>query len=477
MILKQIFEPMLAQYSYLVGSEKTREAVIVDPMRDVDRYLLIAEGENLKIVAAAETHIHADYLSGAREMAERFGFKIYAGNSPDEEWKFNWLINGDYEYELLSNGDVITVGEVEIEALYTPGHTPEHLSYIVRDNDEAGGASTAILSGDFVFVGDVGRPDLLETAAGETGSMLPAAKSLYHSLNIFKELPRSMKLFPGHGAGSACGKTLSSIPESSVGKELASNPSILASTSEDNFVKFILDGQPEPPVYFTRMKQLNKDGPPLLGKAPNPDKVSSQEIKGLIDDGEIDILDTRSWDEFKNMHLPGSVFSPLTGSFNTIAGCYVNPENRIYLVIQERYLKEAIDDLIRVGLDKIVGYIEPGELKEYSESGGAMSKIEDVDVHELSKLISEDKVNLLDVRRASELDEIGYIEGMKNVAHTVLMKRLSEVPKNKPIAVYCMLGGRAAYASSFLKKNGFNPIHVQGGIMAWKSAGYDVSGE
>jgi len=473
MILKQIFEPRLAQYSYLVGSEKTREAILVDPMRDVDRYISIAEEENLKIIAAAETHIHADYLSGAREMAERFGFKIYAANSPDEEWKFNWLINGDYEYELLNDGDIITIGEVELKALFTPGHTPEHLSFIVSDSTENPGG---ILSGDFVFVGDVGRPDLLESAAGVTGEMLPSAKTLYRSLDIFKDLPYSMQVFPGHGAGSACGKSLSPIPVSTVGTELTTNPSILAATSEDNFVNFILDGQPEPPAYFARMKQLNKDGPPLLGEHPDPTLVSVKEIAGLIDDEEIVMLDTRSWDEFKNAHLPGSIYSPLDSSFNTTAGCYVEPVKRIFLVIQEQFLQEAVDDLIRIGLDKIVGYIEPEDLKKYSDSGGATTNIEDVNVHELNKMISEDKVNLLDVRRAAELEEIGYLEGAINVAHTVLMKRLAEVPNDKPVAVYCLSGVRAMYASSFLKKWGYEPIIVQDGFKAWISAGYDVAG-
>ena len=473
MILKQIFEPRLAQYSYLVGSEKTREAILVDPMRDVDRYISIAEEENLKIVGIAETHIHADYLSGAREMAERFGFRIYVANSPDEEWKFNWLINGDYEYKLLNDGDVISVGEVELKALFTPGHTPEHLSFIVSDNsDNTGG----ILSGDFVFVGDVGRPDLLESAAGMTGAMLSSAKTLYRSLDIFKDLPHSMQVFPGHGAGSACGKSLSPIPVSTVGTELTTNPSILAATSEDNFVNFILDDQPEPPVYFERMKQLNKEGPPLLGKLPDPTLVSVKEIAGLIDHEENLILDTRSWDEFKNAHIPGSIFSPLNSSFNTTAGCYVEPEKRIYLVIQERFLKEAVNDLIRIGLDKIVGYIEPGDLKEYGELGGATSNIKDVNVHELNKMINEGKVNLLDVRRAAELEEIGYLEGAINVAHTVLMKRLSEVPNDKPVAVFCLSGVRAMYASSFLKKRGYEPIIVQDGFKAWISAGYDVAG-
>ena len=473
MILKQIFEPKLAQYSYLVGSEKTLEVIIVDPMRDVDRYISIAKKENLKIVAAAETHIHADYLSGAREMADRFGYRIYAANSPDEEWKFNWLINGDYEYELLNDGDVITVGEVEIKTLFTPGHTPEHLSFIVSDNSVAPGG---ILSGDFVFIGDVGRPDLLETAAGVTGTMLSSAKTLYRSLDIFKDLPHSMQVFPGHGEGSACGKSLSPIPVSTVGTELTTNPSILASTSEDNFVNFILDSQPEPPVYFARMKQLNKDGPPLLGELPNPTLVSVKEIAVLIDDEEIVLLDTRSWNEFKNAHIQGSIFSPLNSSFNTTAGCFLDPDKRILLVIQERFLQEAINDLIRIGLDKIVGYIVPEDLKEYRKSGGVTSNIEDINVHELSELISRDKVSLLDVRRASELEEIGYLEGAYNVAHTVLMKRLSEVPKDKPVAVYCGSGARAKYASSFLKKCGYEPINVQGGIMAWMSAGYDVAG-
>jgi len=242
MYFKQIFDKKLAQYAYLIGCQATGEAIVIDPMRDVDQYREIAEEEGLKITAAADTHIHADYVSGLRELAEQ-GVKVYASDEGGDDWKYEWLIDSNYNYELVTEGDSFNIGNIKFDVRHTPGHTPESVSFMVTD-----GAATdepmGILTGDFVFVGDVGRPDLLETAAGQEGAMKPAAKELYKSVKNFEDLPEYLQVWPAHGSGSACGKALGAVPESTVGYELRFSPAFKAATSENEFVDFILDGQP-----------------------------------------------------------------------------------------------------------------------------------------------------------------------------------------------------------------------------------------
>ena len=254
MYFNQVFEPRLAQNSYIIGCQETGEAIVIDPMRDIERYLEIALKDSLKIVAVSETHIHADYLSGLREFAERFGTLILVSNEGTEEWKYDWVVNSKYNFKLLKSNDTFQIGNIKFEVIHTPGHTPEHISYIVSDLIGGNGKSMGILSGDFVFAGDVGRPDLLESAAGQIGTMKPFAKDLYSSLQSFKTLPDYLQLWPGHRAGSVCGKSMSSVPVSTVGYELQSNFAIKETANENKFVDYILYGQPEPPMYFSRMK-------------------------------------------------------------------------------------------------------------------------------------------------------------------------------------------------------------------------------
>lgn len=471
MHFQQIFEPKLAQNSYLIGCQQTREAILVDPMRDIDRYVKIAREASLRIVAVTETHIHADYLSGAREFAERLGVKVYASNGGDADWRFKWVEAGRYAHEMLNHGDLFRIGNIEFQALLTPGHTPEHISFLVIDRGGAAENPMGILSGDFVFVGDVGRPDLLESAAGQTGAMVPAAKTLYASLQQFKELPHYLQVWPGHGAGSACGKALGSIPISTVGYELQYNPSLLATESEKMFVDYILDGQPEPPMYFARMKRDNRDGPNILGAIPQPELLPAQELRSLADNRDVALLDTRPWAEFRSGHLPGALFTPLDKSFNSVAGCYVTPDLPIYLLVEEENVREAVLDLIRIGLDDIRGYFTRASFDDYKQSGGVLTTIDEVDVRRFQEILDKEDIHLLDVRRAAELQEWGFLEGTQHIAHTRLLPRLAEVPNGKPIMVHCQVGVRSAYAAAFLQRNGYQVVNVAGGFSAWRHMG------
>ena len=450
MYFKQIFEEKLAQYAYLIGCQATGEAIIIDPMRDIDQYVVLAKKEGLNIVAATETHIHADFLSGLREFAEQ-GVKVYASDEGDEDWKYEWLKGSGYDYGFLYDGDEFPVGNIKFKVQHTPGHTPEHISFLVTD-----GATTdepmGMLSGDFIFVGDVGRPDLLESAAGQKGAMESSAKTLYKSVNQFKNLPEYLQLWPGHGAGSACGKALGAVPESTVGYEQRFNASIRAADSEQNFVSYILDGQPEPPLYFARMKRDNKQGPKVLGKLPEPAKIAAKNLMGKSQQEGNVVIDTRG------RIVPGSLLSPMGKQFNTIAGSYVRENENIYLIIDEEKVEEAVRDLIRVGLDSIKGHVEESDFTEYAKQ----TDLESIDIitFEDVRALTEDSHNvILDVRKASEYEE-GHANEALNIAHTRLLDREEELPKDKQLLVHCKSGFRASVASALLKRDGFSIKYV-----------------
>lgn len=464
MFFQQIFEEKLAQYAYLIGCQATGEAIIVDPMRDIDRYKAIALKNNLQIVAATETHIHADYLSGLREFAEN-GMKILVSDEGNDDWKYEWVIGSDYEYQLLKDSDEFDIGNIKFTVKHTPGHTPEHLSFLVAD-----GAATdepmGILSGDFIFVGDVGRPDLLETAAGQKGAMQESAKVMYKSIQKFKEMPGYWQVWPGHGAGSACGKALGAIPESTVGYEHRFNSSIKAAISEQDFVDYILDGQPEPPLYFARMKRDNKKGPSVLGNIPYPENITIEQMIGKVRISGGVILDTRDRYEFMDGHIEGSLLSPMNKAFNTVAGSYIRADEQIFLIADEDKVEEAVLDLIRIGLDNIAGYATPDQLREFADKGGVLFSTETIDFNKTAEYLNAGEAYLLDVRKRSEFEE-GHIPGAQNIAHTRLLDRIDEVPRDKPVMVSCRSGARSAVASALLEREDFVVKYVDDLIEEW----------
>ena len=469
MLVRQVADPKLAQFAYLVGCPRTGEAIVIDPERDVDRYFDLAARHKLRIVAAADTHIHADYLSGLREMAAR-GVFVYASKEGGREWQYEWLIHGDYPHRLLGHGDQFSVGNIEFRAVHTPGHTPEHLSYLVRD---VGGGATdfiALASGDFVFVGDVGRPDLLERAAGLVGVMEPSARAQFASIQReFRGLPEFLQVWPAHGAGSACGKSLGDVPTSTVGYELRTNRSIHAAVDEQAFVDFILAGQPEPPLYFARMKRDNRAGPALLSALPSPPPLPASELAGLENRTGIAVLDTRSREAFFAGHLAGSLLTELDYQFCSIAGSYVPEGTPIYLVVEDTRLDEAVRALIRVGLDRIVGYISPETLGTYRRQGGALLRTATVDMATLEAERVAGRAHVLDVRGLAEF-ELGHVPDALNVPHTRIGVNRDALPVDKPLLVYCNSGARAAAAVAMLERLGFTAIDVNDNFANYRRA-------
>jgi hydroxyacylglutathione hydrolase len=476
MFFRQIVDEKLAQYAYLIGCQATREAILIDPERDIDRYIRLAEKEGLEIVAVADTHIHADYLSGTREFAER-GVRVYASDEGGPDWRYEWLQGSDYSYQLLHHGDTFRIGNIELKGLHTPGHTPEHMCYLVTDFGGGADQPMGMVSGDFVFVGDLGRPDLLESAAGVQGVMVPSAKQLYRSVQRFLELDDYLQIWPGHGAGSACGKALGAVPETTVGYEKRFNGAIQeAYRGEEPFVAAILDGQPEPPMYFARMKRDNRVGARVLGDLPNPHLLSIGELGELSGRTDVVVVDARlNRDAFLMAHLPGSLSAPFNKTFNTVVGSFVEENEEIYLIIEEACLAEAVRDLVRIGLDNIVGYATPDMIETYRENGGAMASIPEMKMDDIEELVKREDIVLLDVRNASEWSAARVPDSL-NIAYPRLYVRRDEVPQSKTLAVYCVTGGRSSVAAALLKRLGHEVIFLDGDFRDWSSRNEIASG-
>jgi hydroxyacylglutathione hydrolase len=474
MLFRQFFDPKLAQYAYLIGCQRSGEALIIDPERDIDRYVEAAEAEGLRITQVAETHIHADFLSGAREFAERFGTRVFLSDEGGAEWASDWARGGDYDVTFLRDGDRFHLGGIEIEAIHTPGHTPEHMSYVLIDRGSGATTPIGIVTGDFVFVGDLGRPDLLEQAAGLHGVQEPSARQLFASLPRFTRLPDYAQVWPAHGAGSTCGKALGAVPQTTVGYERLYNASLsVAADGEEAFVDAILAGQPEPQTYFARMKRDNNKGVPLLGALPQPQKFTVAELERTVTRGEVLILDTRlDRSAFLARHIPGALYAPMNKSFNTAVGSLVEDETRpLLLVIEEAMVNQAVRDLVRIGYDNVVAFITPETLTRYFDRGGKSATIPQLPVLELEHFQNRSDLTLLDVRFWAEYQS-GYVPGAMSASYTRLPSYVRDrIPSGRPLVVYCGTGARATAAAAFLAREGFEVSCVDGPLAAYAEHG------
>jgi hydroxyacylglutathione hydrolase len=468
MILKRFYDDKLAQASYLIGCAATGEALVVDPNRDVDQYLRAAEAEGVQLTHIAETHIHADFVSGSRELASRTGAKMYLSDEGDVEWKYAFAQPDGAV--LLRDGDSFRVGNIVIQAVHTPGHTPEHLSFLVTDT-AAADRPIGILTGDFVFVGDVGRPDLLEKAAKVEGTMEVGARTLFRSLQRFKQLPDYLQVLPGHGAGSACGKGISSVPNSTVGYERMFNWG-LSIENEEEFVQAVLAGQPEPPKYFAEMKRINQEGPRVLSGFGRPQRLADSRLRAVIESGA-PVIDTRHAADYARGHVPGTINIPLNRSFNTWAGWLIPYDRDFYLIVNDacaHCVDEAVRDLAMIGLD-VAGYFGAEILRSWTSQGGVLGTLPQITSRELAERMRTDEVTVLDVRGRTEW-EAGHLPGVENIPVGFLTDRLDEIPQDRPLVVHCQGGGRSAIAASLLRSKGFdNVINLAGGYSEWQAGG------
>ncbi len=468
MFVKRFFEPKLAQASYMIGCVAAKEAIVIDPNRDAEQYIKAAEVEGTRIAHVTETHIHADFLSGSRELAARTGATLYLSDEGDADWKYAFA--GDPNVTLVRDGDRITVGNVLVDVLHTPGHTPEHLAFLITDGAVAS-EPIAAATGDFVFVGDVGRPDLLEKAANIKGTMEAGAKTLWSSLQKFSARPDWLQIWPGHGAGSSCGKGISAVPHSTLGYERRFNWAFQAG-SEADFVKSVLAGQPDPPKYFAEMKKLNKQGPRVLNGFPRPDRLDRDRLDHLLREGAL-IIDTRPSADYASGFIPGTINIPENASFTTWAGWLIPYASDFYLIVDDR-APQAIDTVIRdlamIGLDRCAGYFDASVIDEWAANGRELGSIAQITVHDLKQALARDAVTLVDVRNQNEWDG-GHIAGARHVPLGYLGDRIDEIPTSKPIVVQCAAGARSSIGASVLKARGNdNVINLVGGIGEWRKA-------
>lgn len=467
MLFVRLFDEPLAQTSYLIGCSSSGEAVVVDPNRDASQYIAAAEAQGLRIIAVTETHIHADFVSGTRELAARTGATMYLSAAGPPEWQYRF--GGERGVVLLADRDSFRVGYVELRAVHTPGHTPEHLSFLVTDT-AAAHEPMGILTGDFVFVNDVGRPDLLEKAAHHLGTADAGARQLFQSLTWFKTLPDHLQIWPGHGAGSACGKGMSAVPQSTVGYERRFNWAFEVA-DEDDFVRRVLEGQPEPPRYFGHMKIVNREGPPILGAVAVPERMAEDRLPALLASGTT-IVDTRPAADFAAGHIPGTLNIPYNKSFTTWAGSLLSYDRDFYLLVDAAHpgmLERIVQSLMMIGLDRARGYFGAEALALWRKQGRPVGQVAEMSVADLAH--KRGGMVLLDVRGRNEWDA-GHIPGAVHIPLGELAERRQELPDDLPVAVHCQGGGRSAIAASLLKAAGHREVsNLIGGFEEWSKSG------
>lgn len=459
-LLKRFYDHKLAQASYLVGCQATGDALVVDPNRDVSQYLQAAEDEELTVRFVSETHIHADYLSGSRELAHRTGATLLLSGDGPEDWRYGFAHEGNTR--VVHDGDEVAVGNVKVRILHTPGHTPEHISFMITDGATSS-EPMGVLTGDFIFVGDVGRPDLLEKAAGVKDTMEEGARVLYRSLGRFRALPPWLQILPGHGAGSACGKALGAVPSSTLGYEHLVNWAFQA-RDEDDFVAQVLKDQPEPPRYFADMKRMNRDGPPLLGPVPVPERADPGSLAGILAGGGI-IVDTRDRERFARGHVPGTINIPLTRSFPNWCGWFLPYDRPVHLVADgAEEAREAARDLSLIGIDGTAGYFDGAALEVWRSDNAGLATLTVVDWDRGERAVRDEGAVLVDVRNLTEWNE-GHAPGARHIHLGYLPGRIDELPRDVPVLVYCQSGHRSAIGASLLRSEGFADVrNVDGGV-------------
>jgi len=373
---------------------------------------------------------------------------------------------------LLKDGDTFWVGNIKFETLHTPGHTPEHIALLMTDTAGAD-RPMGIFSGDFVFVGDVGRPDLLEKAAKIAGTAELGARQMFHSLERFKALPDYLQLWPGHGAGSACGKALGAVPSSTVGYEKLFNWA-LRHDDEAAFIRELLSGQPEPPRYFAVMKRVNKEGPAVLHGLPLPEHLPFNHLEGILAE-KLPIVDTRTAAAFAASHIPGTFNIPYDYSFANWAGWLLDYDRPFYLIVDNHALEEVVRQLTSIGLDNSAGYFETSAIEAWAAAGHELQCYNNQGPKQVADQVQEGRVTLIDVRYQAEWEE-AHIPYARHIMLGYLEEQAGQIPADKPVVVQCETGGRSAIAASVLQKQGFSKVtNLMGGIRDWKLAGLPVT--
>lgn len=460
-VLETVVSGGLSHYSYFLADPERGQAVVIDPRRDVQVYLDLASRYGVTITHAIETHIHADFVSGARELAAQSGTAKVAASAEG---------NASYGYRvdrLLKDGDRITAGRIVLQAIHTPGHTPEHLSFVA--GSQGRGRPWALFTGDFLFVGSVGRPDLMGV---ENTDQL--AKKLHDSVHsAFRELPGELTIYPAHGPGSPCGAGIQK-PEGdpTLARERKGNP-YWRMNDQQVFIEALLRAQPPIPYYWPRMKQINTAGPEVLNGSLQPQMMKPAQFDQFVASGNVQVLDTRSQFAFAGGHIRGSWNIGYNEVMSMWGGWILAPETPIALI---KPAQGSVDDpvawLSRVGLTNVAVALD-GDLSPWVKSGRPFDSYETMSVHEVHRRLGDESYTLLDVRQPSEWDQ-GHLPGARYLFLPEILRRHQQLDKSKPVVVYCGNGYRASIGASVLRSLGYDARTVPGSWDAWKAAGYDT---
>jgi len=471
-ILRRIYDPTLAQAAYLVGCPSTREAILIDPACDIDRYLAAAEAESLRITAVAETHVHADFVSGAPAFAAHHAVTVYlSAEGPAQDWVARAHLAPGARIELLHAGDAIRIGTLEFRARHTPGHTRESLCYELT---RPGSTTRLLFSGDFLFAGDVGRPDL-GAFATEGLSLAEAVDKLRASLVSIEDLPSDTQVLPGHGAGSECGKAICNIPATTIGIERVINRALKAQVEGGDFKDAVLAGATEPPPYFARVKRMNEAGARGFDAMPAVPALSAADFGEFCQKPEYTVIDTRAWNDYLDARLPYSISAPFEKSFGPTVANYLEEDDRIVLIADPAKVTDITRVLLRVGVapESIVGFVEPRVVSTLAVGSFATIGVDDISPVRAHELVERSGVTVLDVRTCSEF-AAGHLPGAQHIPYTHLRARLDEVARGKPVLCYCRSGNRSARAAAFLARSGFEAFNMRGGFWPYAGRGYRV---
>jgi hydroxyacylglutathione hydrolase len=470
MLLERYYDDTLAQASYLIACEKTGDAIVIDPNRDVQTYIRAAASQRVRIRYVTETHIHADFLSGSRELARATGARLLLSDHGGDDWSYAYrAFDGA---QLIRDGEKITVGKVRLDVVHTPGHTPEHICFLITDT-AVGDRAMGLISGDFLFVGDVGRPDLLERAANVAGSMDRASRQLYASLQRLARLPDYLQVWPGHGAGSACGKALGAVPQTTMGYERLYNPALQLET-EDDFVRWVLEDQPEPPRYFAEMKRQNRDGPPPWPER-DIERLDARAIDAALAKGTW-VVDVRGSADFAHGHIPGTINIPSSKSLATYAGTVLSYDRPIAILAKTReHALTVLRQLAMIGFDQIVGVATLEVLQQLKSDGRPMASVRLIEPRTLADKLETNGTRVIDVRGRSEWNH-GHLPKATHMHLGEIEERTKTMKRDEPIVVHCQSGTRSSIAASLLMARGFtNVANLAGGFDAWRKAGLPVA--
>lgn len=472
MLVRRIYDQNLAQAAYLVGCTESREALVVDPACDIDRYTALASQLSLRIVAVAETHVHADFVSGICGFLAHHAVRAYvSAEGPDAEWMTDAAMAEGAELVRIRAGESFRVGSLTVVARHTPGHTRESLSFEVPGTRNG---TKLLFSGDFLFAGDVGRPDL-GAFATEGLSLKEGLEKLRDSLASLDDLPLDTQVLPGHGAGSECGRSICNMPATTIGIERVINRAMRAHAEGGDFAQAVMAGAAEPPPYFARVKKLNERGARAIAGTPAVEELSPEAFAALVQRTEVAIVDTRSWNDFLDSRLPYAISAPFERSFGPTVANYLEEDDLVALIAPRAQVAEIARVLLRVGVapESILGFVEPSVVAELGAASFVVHGVDDISPVRAHELVAAGAATVVDVRTCREFAG-GHLPGARHIPYTHLRARIAEIPRDRPVVCYCRSGNRSARAAALLAREGLEAFNMRGGYWPYEGRGFAI---